>query len=349
MAVLSRFLGGLRALLSNRRVEQDLDEELRAYLDTAVERNTAAGMSREDALRAAHAEMGSVAAIKDYTRDVGWEFTLDTIWQDLKYACRTLRKSPAFTSAAVLTLALGIGATTAIFSLLDAVMLKFLPVRNPAELVLVTGVVHYPAFQAFRRHTDIFTDLLATSGVRPLEVEIQSGVRERTSVSLVSGSYFSTLGVQAALGRTFTINEDRVPGEHSIAIASDGYWRRRFGGDPAIPGRVVRISGTPITIVGVAPAGFFGEDVGRAPDLWVPLTMWGHVVPGRNALQNPGMGWLRIIGRVRPGVPVSGPRPELTETFRHVLTDIFGPNPPQDIRRDIARATVTLTPAGRDR
>jgi predicted permease len=264
----------------------------------------------------------------------------------VRYAIRMMRRSPGFTAVAVLTLALGIGATTAIFGLLDAVLLKSLPVRNPEELVLVGGP-HYPVYQAFRQRTEIFSDLCATSGVTMLDVEVRPGVRERTSVSLVSGTYFSTLGVGAALGRTFTDADDRTPGDHPVAVISHGYWQRRFGRDPGVLDRVVRISGTPITIIGVAPHGFFGEEVGSSPDLWVPLTMWGHVVPGRNLLQSPGTGWLRIIGRVRPGVPTSGPRADLSEIFRRVLFEIFGPNAERDVRRDIAAAVIRLQPAAR--
>ena len=341
-----RLLGGVRALWRGRQADQELDEELRAYLDSSIEEKIRAGMSREAAMRAARAEIGSVEAVKDRIRDVGWETRIESVWRDIRYAVRTLRRSPGFTSAAVLTLALGIGATTAIFSLLDALMLKALPVKNPGELVLVEGS-QYPVFQAFREHSDIFADLLATSGITPLDVEIDGSARERTDVSLVSGTYFSTLGVPAALGRVFTVHDDRTPGRHSIAVASDTYWRRRFGRDAAILGRDVRINGTPVTIVGVAPPGFFGEQVGASPDLWVPLTMWGHLVPGRNLLQMPAAGWLRMIGRVQPGVATSGPHPELTATFRQVLAGIFGPKMPQDVQRDLASATITLTPAER--
>ena len=348
MLILRRIVSGFRRLFYKTQVEQEMDEELRAYLETAAEHKMAAGMGREEAVRAARVEIGSLDGIKEGARDIGWESVVDSLWQDVRYAIRGLRKSPGFTSVAVLTLALGIGATTAIFSLLEAVILKSLPVRNPEELVLVgPRGFQYPAFQAFREHTDIFVDLLATSGVTPLDVDTQTGVREPTGVSLVSGSYFSTLGIQASIGRIFTVNEDRAPGEHPVAVASYGYWHRRFGGDAAILNRVVRIGGTPITIIGVAPQGFFGEQVGVAPDLWVPLAMWGQVVPGRNLLQSPGTAWLRIIGRVRPGVTASGVQPGLTRTFQQVVTGIFGPNAAEDIRRDIARAIVTLEPAGK--
>jgi predicted permease len=346
MLIFRRIVSGFRRLFHKTQVEQDMDEELRAYLETAAEQKMEAGVPREAAVRAARVEIGSVEAIKEGARDIGWESEVESCWQDVRYALRSLRKSPGFTAVAVLTLALGIGATTAIFSLLEAVILKSLPVRNPEELVLVgPRGFQIPAFQAFREHTDIFVDLLATSGVTPLDVDTQAGVREPTGVSLVSGSYFSTLGIQASIGRIFTVNEDRAPGEYPVAVASYGYWQRRFGGDAAILNRVVRIGGTPITIIGVAPQGFFGEQVGVAPDLWVPLAMWGQVVPGRNLLQSPGTAWLRVIGRVRPGVTASGVQLGLTRTFQQVLTGIF-PNAAEDERRDIARATVTLEPAG---
>jgi predicted permease len=345
MSLPMRVVNGFRALLRKSRGERELDAELRAFFEMEVEQKMGAGLNRTDATRAARLELGSMAAVKDHVRDVGWEFAFETVWRDVRYAMRTMRRSPGFTTVAVLTLAFAIGATTAIFSILDAVILRSLPVRNPEELVLVVGGSQYPVFQAFRRHTDIFVDVFAAGGVTPLDVEIQSGIRETTAVSLVSGSYFSTLGVQPALGRLFTAGDDRQPGEHPIAVASYGCWQRRFGRDAGILDRAVRISGFPITIIGVAPAGFFGEDVGVAPDLWVPLTMWGQVVPGRNLLESPGTAWLRIIGRLRPGVAGSGLQPELTATFRRVVTEIFGPKAPEDVRRDIARATVTLRPA----
>ena len=144
-----------------------------------------------------------------------------------------------------------------------------------------------------------------------------------------------------------TIEDDQAPGAHPVAVIADAYWQRRFGRDPAVLGRSLRVSGTPLVIVGVAPPGFFGEQVGLSPDVWVPLQMWGHVVPGRNVLQNPGTGWLRMIGRVRPGVATSGPHPKLTLIFRQVVTDIFGPRMPDDVRRDTARTIIRLEPAAR--
>jgi predicted permease len=346
MAWLNRLVAGFRSLSRRARTEQELDAELRDFLDRAVEERMRSGMTREAATRAARVQLGITAAVKDRVRDVGWEAVVESMWLDARYAARSLRRSAGFTATCILTLALGIGATTAIFGVLDAVILKALPVKNPEELVLVSGS-QYPVFQAYRRHTDIFVDLFATSGVTPLDVEIQNGTTERTVVSLVSGSYFSTLGIQPATGRFFTAGDDDSIGRPAVAIASYGYWQRRFGQDRAILNQEVRISGSPVTIVGVAPAGFFGETPGLAPDLWVPLAMWGQVVPGRNLLQSPGTGWLRIIGRLRTGTNLSAAQAELTATFRRTVTEIFGPQAPVDVRRDIANSFVTIEPAGK--
>jgi hypothetical protein len=185
MRWLRRAIGGANALARSERAERDLDEELRACLEAAVEEKMRHGQDRDQATRAARLELGlvSIESVKDRVRDVGWEMHVERIWQDVRYALRTLRKSLAFATTAVLTLALGIGATTAIFSLLDAVILRSLPVSKPEELVLVVGGSQYPVFQAFRQHTDVFADLLATSGVTPLDVEIDAGARDRTKVS----------------------------------------------------------------------------------------------------------------------------------------------------------------------
>ncbi|HEY7186004.1 MAG TPA: ABC transporter permease, partial [Vicinamibacterales bacterium] len=203
----------------------------------------------------------------------------------------------------------------------------------------------YPVYQAFRSRTDVFDQLCAMGGVSELAVHIQGTSPERTSVSLVSGSYFTTLGVPAALGRTFTDDEDRAPGGRPVAVISDGYWQRRFARDPAIINRIIQINGTSISIVGVAQSGFSGEEVGVAPDLWIPLSMYGQVVPGRNLLESPGTGWLRMIGRVHAGVRATGPQPVLTRVFQQTLSDVFGPAASDDVRRDIANATVRLEPA----
>ena len=264
---------------------------------------------------------------------------------DFRYSIRGLLKAPAFTIVAVLTLALGIGATTAIFSLFDAVVLKSLPVHDPHELFIVNAG-HYRLYQALRQETDLFSDVTASGSIEELDATIDSGVPERARVSLVSASYFSTFGVPAAMGRAFGAGDERPAGEPAIAVVSHAYWQRRLARDPAVVGRVVRIRSVPIEIVGVAPAGFFGEEVGASPDLWVPLTIWASIVPGRDLLNSPGTSWLRIIGRLKPGVSVPQAEARLTVTFRRTLEGIFGPAMPAGLRRDISESTLQLTPVG---
>ena len=264
--------------------------------------------------------------------------------QELRYALRTLLKNPGFTIIAVLTLSLGIGATTAIFSLFDAVMLKALPVKSPEELFSVPAG-QYPMFQAVRKETDIFGDVLASISVEALDVAIDDTGSEKTRVSLVSSSYFSTLGVPAAFGRMFDGGDEQQPGEPAIAVVSYGYWQQRLAGDGAVLGRRIRVGGIPLTIVGVTPAGFFGEEVGVSPALWVPLTMWGQVVPGRNLLQSPATAWLRTIGRLKPGISASQAEARLTPLMRRQFEEIFGPQISPDVRGEIDAFTARLTPA----
>ena len=267
------------------------------------------------------------------------------MFQDFRFAFRTLLKDPGFTIVAVLTLALGIGATTAIFSIFDAVVLRTLPVKNPDELYIASAG-HYGLYQAFRKEADVFSDVFASGSIEELDATIDGGMPERTRVSLVSASYFSTLGVSAAMGRVFGAADDRPAGEPAIAVLSHAHWQRRLAGDPGAIGRIVRVRGVPITVVGIAPAGFFGEEVGASPDFWVPLTMWGQIVPGRNLLNSAGTSWLRIVGRLRPGVTVPQAEAKLTITFRAMLEDVFGPRMPADVRRDIDESTLKLTSAG---
>jgi hypothetical protein len=299
----------LRSLFRRDAVEHELNDELLFHIDRQIDEHMARGMKRDEARTAALRAMGGLDQRKEECRDARGVRLIEDFVGDLRYALRMMRRAPSFTAVAVLSLALGIGANTAIFSLLDALLLKSLPVHDPHQLYELRGTAHNPVYQTIRQHNRWFVDLFATSGVSRLDVEVGNAMPERTSVSLVTGSYFSVLGVQPFMGRTFTTADDQVPGGHPVAVASFGYWQRRFARDPDVVGRTVRITGTSITIIGVTPPGFFGERVGAAPDLWVPLTMWGQVVPGRNLLRSPGTGWLTLVGRVKPGISIPEPEP----------------------------------------
>jgi predicted permease len=344
-AVVREFVSRCLALFGGRRSDAQLSDEICVHFDLLADDFVRRGMTPVEARAAARREFGGVDQIKERYRDQrGWPF-LESIAQDVRYAIRGLRRSVGFTTCAVLSLALGIGATTAIFSVFDALILRSLPVRAAEELyVLRTGDYSFNAFQVFREATREFTDLFATSGANPLAVEIGNGPAESASVSLVSGAYFGVLGVSAIAGRTFDANDDRGTLASPVAVASYAFWQRRFGRDPALIGRTIRISGASVTIVGVAAPGFFGEEVGAAPDLWVPLTMWGRVVPGRDLIASRTTSFLVVIGRAKVGADLARASSELTVAYRRELTGLFRPDE-LDRQRQIAREVVRLEPA----
>src|SRR5580765_4245836 len=239
---------------------------------------------------------------------------MGALLQDLQYALRTLRKSPAFTAVAVMTLALGIGANTAIFSLINAVLLKMLPVTSPEQLVVVGDplTVHnrstgdprvdsfsYPLYRDLNHNGQAFSGLLASGEVHRLRITGTDGVNEiagNTTGVLVSGNYFSVLGVNALYGRVLTPEDDGAPGGHPVAVVSYGFWKDKLGGSPAVLGQVVKVNNYPFTIVGIMPPGFYGDTVGDSQALWMPLAMQEQVVTGRKWLEDYNASWLHLIG-----------------------------------------------------
>ena len=348
MTLLRKIGGGLRALFWRRRTEQEMDEELRGYLDAAMKEKMRNGMSREEALRAARIELGSMDAVKEEIRSAGWESTLETFWQDVRYGVRQSRRSPGLTSVVVLSLALGIGANTAIFSLIDAVMLRMLPVKDPQQLVLLSshktkdgrgptysgyGIsLSYTGFERLRRQHEIFSSAI---GFVPLGFSPESvtanidGQPTLAGGEMVSGNYFSGLGVPAMLGRVLA-DEDEASA-HRVTMLSYGYWTGQFGRNPAILGKTITLGGQPYTIVGVTPPGFFGVEPGRAPDFWVPLadepglTPWG-VQPsqGQSPFTDKRWWWLMIIGRLQPGVSQEQARAAMDVWLQQTLTGDMG-------------------------
>ena len=244
---------------------------------------------------------------------------MKTLWQDLRYAARMLLKSPGFTGIAIVSLALGIGANTSIFSFVNAVLLRPLPVTEPERLVFVYNssrasqynVSSYPDYVDYRDKNEVFSDTAASSGIT---VSLNSDDQtEAISGLIVTGNYFDVLGVRAAVGRTFLPEEDRTPGAHPVAIISHGLWQRRFAGDPNAVGKQLLMNGQSFTVVGVAPMNFNGAEVGGISDVYVPMMMQAVVRPPRSGYsgeKNPdllsvrGAGWLDIIGRLKPGVTI---------------------------------------------
>jgi putative ABC transport system permease protein len=237
--------------------------------------------------------------------------------QDLRYALRQLSKSPGFTLVAILTLAFGIGANTAIYSLLDQALLRTLPVKDPSRLVLLqyvgsnTGRISsygggtrayfsYPLYRDLRDQNSVFSGLLATDAV---QVGIQwHNQPDLVYGELVSGNYFDLLGIRPALGRLFVPSDDLVPEANPVAVLSFGYWQRRFGSDPRIVNQNIQVNGHPFTVIGVSPPGFRSVVVGNAPDIFCPMMMKPQVTPDWNDLDNRRSAWLNVVGRLKPGL-----------------------------------------------
>jgi predicted permease len=283
---------------------------------------------------------------------------MEALMQDIRYGIRMLLRSPGFTAVAVLTLALGIGANTAIFSVLDSVLLKSLPVEHSEQLVSLTdpdahghsfgseggerSLLTYSEFEYLRDHNEVFSGIFAADS-DPSKVQVTIGNsmpgatsdEESVRVSLVSGDYFSTLGVPPAAGRTFTSEVDRVRGGSPLGVISYSFWKRRFGLDPSVLGRTMQIRGTPFQIIGVAPAGFFGETVGESPDVWVPMTMQSAIYPGQDLLSpskditNQHM-WVQVMGRLKPGALSAQAQASVNVVFKRLLDSEVGTLDPKD-------------------
>jgi predicted permease len=283
---------------------------------------------------------------------------MDTLTQQLKFAARSLVARPSYALIVIATLALGIGANTAVFSVLHALVLRSLPVADPARLVLVMRngqpSQQFPLFQHFQANSKT-VDVLA---FRTGSWRFSAGEKtERITGALVSGSYFAVLGISASLGTTITNEDDTIPGSGGprgpVAVLSHGFWMRQFGGEPGVIGSSIVLNARPFTIVGVAPAGFLGTEVGQSVDVLAPMMMQPTLMPGLGkALGEPRSQWLRIIGRLRPGVDPAQAGAELTSLLRpyneHILRDPaivkFGANYPKNLREQ--RITVVAGSAG---
>ena len=230
---------------------------------------------------------------------------IQNIWRDISYAARSLQQAPTFATAAVLTLAVGIGATTAVFSILDAALLKPLPVRDPGQLAGVNpfrgtrpGALSYPVFRDLSAQQDVFSDIAASGSADFESVRVEGAPQELDHVdgAFVSANYFTMLGVRPALGRMFTTLDGESAGE-PVAVISDAFWERQFARDPTVVGRTVFLDKTPFTIVGVAPRGFFGDRVGTVRDIWIPILAQPRF--GRDLLDVRTASWFRTIGASR--------------------------------------------------
>ena len=346
-----RHFAKIGALIRRSKPAEDLTEEIRAHLEMEERENREAGMPPEEAHFAALRRFGNVTQTQERSREMWkWQW-LETLLQDIRYGLRQLRRSPSFTLVVVLTLALGIGANTAIFTLINDVMLKMLPVKNPQDLELLhwaargdTGPVFhwldgdtwkdggllvcpnfsYRTFHQIRLRNQVFSSVFAFKDLGRTNVII-NGQAGLATAQLVSGDYFSGLGVPAILGRTITGSDDEQ-GAPPVAVVSYGYWKRVLGGDPAMVDKGITINGVPFTIAGVTPPEFYGLSPGTSVEISVPLRVeplvephW--VEPGVSLFTAPDHWWLNIMGRLRPGIAEQQAIASLQVTFNQSITE----------------------------
>jgi predicted permease len=336
----------LGSLFRRDAAEAELDEELAFHLEHETEKLIRSGLAPEEARRRARLVIGGAAQIKEDVRDEWmWRWCRDFA-RDVRYAARALRQSPTFAAVAVLSLALGIGANTAIFSILNAVVLKPLPVENPARLAhFFTG--HEDSFtnaiwEQVRDRQDVFSSAFAYSGA---DFDLASGGERRPVKGVyVSGDYFRTLGVGAQVGRVLTANDDRRGGA-PVAVLSYGFWQRAYGGDAHVAGKTIRLNGHPFEIVGVTPRSFFGLDVGDTFDVMAALASEALIDAERPSLDGRSNWWLTIIGRLKPGVSFPQAAARMAVLSPAVYGAAVDPELPREIQADFLKNRLDIKPA----
>ena len=325
----------LRRLVARERMDVELDKELRFHFESQVADKVRAGVAESEARRLTRLEFGGMEQIKEECRERRGTLWLESIWRDVQYALRRLRKAPAFSCTVILTLALGLGANTAIFSLVHNILLRSLPVADPASLYRIGDrttccfndgfesddgdfdLFSYDLFRRFEQSAPEFEQLAAVeaSGNR---YSVRWGETPAKSVSseYVSGNYFATFGVNAFAGRTFTPSDDRT-GAAPVVVLSYSAWQSEFGGDPKVVGSTVYLNQHAFAVAGIAPPGFYGDRVAPfPPELWIPLATEPVLEGSNSALEQPDLAWLYAIGRLRPGVNPGSLQSKLSVVLR---------------------------------
>ena len=352
----------LGLLSRGKQLDHDLEDELSFHLAKRAEKYRSTGIDAEEAGFAARRGLGNVTRIKEVCREM-WTFaSLEGVLQDIRFAARKLRKSPGFALVAILTLALGIGANTAIFSLINAVMLKSIPVSKPDQLYrlgdrnsccVIGGlqgsfsIFSYPLYKHLRANTPEFNELCAFSGgLNSLSLRrVGSAAQADPFVGeFVSGNYFQTLGLGAYAGRLLAPSDDQ-PNSPPVAVMSYRAWREHYSLDPSVIGGSFLLNGQAVTVVGVTPPPFFGETLRRdPPDFWVPLTDEPLLQRSGSLLSHTDQHWLYIIGRLKPGVPLAPVQARINLELQQWITSEM--QVIESWRSEIPKQHVTLSPAG---
>ena len=315
-----------------KKLEGDLDRELRYHLDRRITDLERSGLPPEEARRQAVLALGGVAQIQEEVRDVWLTRWLRDFIYDLRFSVRSFLRSPSFTITAVLSLMLGIGATTAIYSLVNQVLLRALPVRQPERLVLIDwrgdqvadgfgswNLMSYPIGRDLDQQKQFFDGVFCRALTT---VNLSTGSDYRPAVAeIVSGNYFPVLGVEPALGRVITSDDDTTPNANPVAVLSYDFWKTELGGAPDVVGRKVLVNRHPLTIIGVAASTFRGIDVGEIPSLWIPASMSAQAIPGFNNLLDRRTRWMQVLGRLSEGMTLQQAQAGLQPWFKAVLQE----------------------------
>ena len=345
------------------RLENDLDRELRYHFDRRVEELRAEGRSEDGARKQAAIEMGGIEQVEEDVRETWtWRWLEDAV-RDVRYAARSLRRSPGFTATAVLSLAIGIGASAALFSLVDQVLFRLLPVREPERLVLIDwkgsalsdnrgsfNLMSYPICRDLQRQDGLFEGVFCRSA-QMVDLATAAGERaEPVRAEIVSGTYFPVLGVSAARGRLLEEGDDGEPGAHPVVVLSHAYWLQALGGAPDVVGRRVLVNNFPMTVIGVASAPFRGIDIGEVPALWIPAAMKRQATPGWDQLLDRRARWMQVFGRLRPGLTAVEAQAGLQPWFKSMLDEDTRregfPRVSAEQRAQFLASTLVVTPAG---
>src|SRR5437667_8173052 len=343
-----------------RKLEGDLDRELQYHIDRRVTELIHSGLPEPEARRRVALELGGATQVREEVRAICLSRWVRDFVYDLRFSARSFLRSPSFTATAVLSLALGIGATTAIYSLVDQVVLHSLPVDHPERLVLIDwngfqmaetfgsrNLMSYPICRDLQQQKEFFDGVFCRAATT---INLStSGEPRLTAVELVSGTYFSVLGVTPALGRLLTIDDDQVPGSSPVVVLSYDFWKNQFGSAQDIVGRKVLVNQHPMTVVGVSAPTFHGIDVGEVPSLWIPAVMSAKAIPGFNGMLDRRTRWMQILGRLKQNVSLAQAQTGLQPWFKAMLdedarrTNVYSAN--AEHPRQLLASTLGLTAA----
>jgi predicted permease len=365
MPFLQNLISGIKALLHKDQRSHDMDEELVAFQQASAEEKIRSGLDPHEAQRAARIEMGSIETVKHKVRSATWESTAESIWYDIRHSLRIMAKSPGFTTVAILSLALGIGANTAIFTLINSLMLKSLPVTNPEELVAfgqefgggrVAGIpagpwdiFPYDFYQRLQQQQKMFQGIAAYASF-PTQISVQPTVSATASSTqaighLVSGNFFNVLGAEPLLGRPILPTDTEAPGRNPVAVVSYRYWQQSLSADPSVIGSSITVNRTPITIVGVMPPKFYGVDLNaESPDMWLPVTMQAEVTLQPTLLAPNGLQWLHLMGRRKPDTNTKQAQAWVTAQAQQYLSDHEAHPLSSEANQQIQKSFVELLP-----